>query len=515
MDSLNTIAIGQRFCVGLPGMEIDSETEALIRKYKIGNVILFRRNIRSREQLATLCFQLRLLIASETGIEPFIIVDQEGGESSVLSEDFANIPSAMALRASDNPENARFCGWVTGKELSSVGVNVDLAPILDVNSNPNNPSIGVRSYGEDAEEVTSFGMQMAKGLAGSGILCCAGHFPGHGDSSVDSHLQLPIVQKTMGELEKLELVPFKKAILDRIPMVMTAHIVFPNIDDSGLPATMSKKILVDLLRDKMKFEGIVLTGCMEKKAIADYFGTVPSAVQALENGADIALFSNHASLAADAISKIYEKKIDESVLMMSYKRILTAKVKTFSKNKPVNGAIAMDYAAIDKIGLQSVTECNIPENGLPPFGRDPLFIGCSPSSFRPSSFEEITDFSFSEAMSAEFGGVAKKVSPNPDLNEIHRIIKEAGNCTSIVLATANGHIRRGQLDLGLALENLGKPMIVVAMGSPYDLAFFSASTATIAIYEYTRRSLRWLVSYFSGQTKKLGKPFFSLDAQEA
>ena len=197
----NQILIGQRLVAGFPGTAITPELVQVIRQYKIGNIILFRENISDAAQLRTLCADLTELIRRETGYDPFIMVDQEGGVVTRLSEDCVNVPGAMALASTGDPGNTYLAGKLTGAELRSLGINFDLAPSVDVNCNPANPIIGVRSYGDTPSTVVKYATGMIRGLQDGGVLCLAKHFPGHGDTSMDSHLTLPCVDKPRTELE--------------------------------------------------------------------------------------------------------------------------------------------------------------------------------------------------------------------------------------------------------------------------------------------------------------------------
>ena len=270
----NQILIGQRLVAGFPGTAITPELVQVIRQYKIGNIILFRENISDAAQLRTLCADLTELIRRETGYDPFIMVDQEGGVVTRLSEDCVNVPGAMALASTGDPGNTYLAGKLTGAELRSLGINFDLAPSVDVNCNPANPIIGVRSYGDTPSTVVKYATGMIRGLQDGGVLCLAKHFPGHGDTSMDSHLTLPCVDKPRTELKKMELAPFRAVIADGVPAIMTAHILFPTLDDSGVPATMSRRIVTDLLRGEMGFTGLVTSDCMEMQAVQKFFGTV-------------------------------------------------------------------------------------------------------------------------------------------------------------------------------------------------------------------------------------------------
>ena len=306
----NQVLIGQRLVAGFPGTAITPELVQVIRQYKIGNIILFRENISDAAQLRTLCADLTELIRRETGYDPFIMVDQEGGVVTRLSEDCVNVPGAMALASTGDPGNTYLAGKLTGAELRRLGINFDLAPSVDVNCNPANPIIGVRSYGDTPSTVVKYATGMIRGLQDGGVLCLAKHFPGHGDTSMDSHLTLPCVDKPRTELEKMELAPFRAVIDDGVPAIMTAHILFPTLDDSGVPATMSRRIVTDLLRGEMGFTGLVTSDCMEMQAVQKFFGTVNGVLAAMNAGVDLVLISHTTRLSGEAAAAAAEALAD-------------------------------------------------------------------------------------------------------------------------------------------------------------------------------------------------------------
>ena len=240
------------------------------------------------------------------GYPAFIAIDQEGGVVSRLGSDAAVIPSAMAIAATGDTNNAYEAGLITGRELMAMGVNMNLAPDMDVNSNPRNPVIGVRSYGDTAETVSSFRGSNIWGLQDSGVLCTAKHFPGHGDTAVDSHLGLPCVDKTLEELRDCELKPFQAAIPAGVSAVMTSHILFPRLEPDGLPATMSRRIITDLLKKELGFSGLVLSDCMMMNAIQGHFGTVNGCLMAAKAGVDLIFISHSREFAGEAARAMLE-----------------------------------------------------------------------------------------------------------------------------------------------------------------------------------------------------------------
>ena len=312
-STMLTEYIGQMFACGFPGTEMPEDFIALVKKYKVGNVILFKHNITSLAQLKTLCTDIQTLITTETGHPAFITIDQEGGAVSRLAEDYYNVPGAMALAATGDELNAYTAGKITGEILHAHGVNFDLAPVLDVNSNPRNPVIGVRSYGDDPILVGRYGLQMVRGLTAGGVLSAAKHFPGHGDTSVDSHLTLPTVHKSKAELEQMEIAPFAHVIKSGLlPAVTISHILFPAIDEQ-FPATISKKIVTDLLKEKLGFNGLVISDCMEMKAMQTYFGTAESAAAAINAGIELIFISHTIPTACAAIETVTRACADKQI----------------------------------------------------------------------------------------------------------------------------------------------------------------------------------------------------------
>ncbi|KAF4325166.1 hypothetical protein G195_001310 [Phytophthora kernoviae 00238/432] len=219
-----------------------------------------------------------------------ISVDQEGGMvARIDKEGVTQVPGNMALGATGNPEYTLECAQILGHELKSIGIDMNLAPVLDVNNNILNPVIGVRSYGENAESVAAHGAAAIKGYQSRGVAATAKHFPGHGDTAVDSHLGMVTVPHERNRLEQVELLPFRRAIEAGVDAIMTAHVIFPAIEPEPIPATLSRKVLTGLLREEMGFEGIIITDCLEMHAISKPYGVAEAAIRAVEAGADLIL----------------------------------------------------------------------------------------------------------------------------------------------------------------------------------------------------------------------------------
>ncbi len=276
----------------------------------LGGVVLFAWNVESREQLGALTAALR----SERG-DVLVAIDEEGGDVTRLeAATGSSYPGNAALGAVDDVELTEQVAVSMGAELSAVGVNVDLAPVADVNTNPENPVIGIRSFGADGELAARHVAAFVRGLQGSGVAACAKHFPGHGDTSEDSHHELPVVES----IENYALVPFKAAIAAQVQAIMTAHIVVRSLGDA--PATMSREILHRLLREELGYDGLVLTDALEMRAISATVGVEEGAVRAIEAGADALclghdLFEESVQSVCDAlVGAVRSGRLEESRL---------------------------------------------------------------------------------------------------------------------------------------------------------------------------------------------------------
>jgi beta-N-acetylhexosaminidase len=281
MNDTRTLA-GQLIMIRLFGTELDADTAAFIRANRIRGACLFRQNMLDAAQLTR--FNGDLLDAM--GSNALIALDQEGG-AVVRALWVPPPPSAMALGAADDTALARDVGAAVARAVKAMGFNWNFAPVLDLNNNPRNPVIAERSFGADPERAAALAMAWMDGSESEGVACCVKHFPGHGDTHVDSHRDLPTVDKELAELERFEFAPFRRAA-PHAPAVMTAHIVYPALDPHH-PATMSRAILTDLLREKMGYEGVIITDGMDMHAIAHRYGPGVAAVNALVAGADMVM----------------------------------------------------------------------------------------------------------------------------------------------------------------------------------------------------------------------------------
>ncbi len=314
--------------------EMLPEIEELVEEYNLGGVILFAENVVTTEQTAELVADYQEA-AEKFGL--LMTIDQEGGIVTRLQSG-TDFPGNMALGAAGSGDLAYDTGFAIGSELDSLGINMNLAPVLDVNNNPDNPVIGVRSFSEDPDLTGSLGVSYTKGLQDTGVAATAKHFPGHGDTDVDSHLGLPEVPHDLERLLEVELNPFQQAMDADIDAIMTAHVTFPQIDDTqviseqtgeeiALPATLSPTVLTELMRERMEYEGLIITDAMNMQAISDHFGPVDAAVRTVEAGSDVVLMPVGLEEVAEGLMEAVEDgSITEERLESSVERILTLKV---------------------------------------------------------------------------------------------------------------------------------------------------------------------------------------------
>lgn len=492
--------IGQKLVFGFHGPEITDEFREMVRRYKIGNVILFKHNIVSVPQLQALCRELQGLIQAETGHPALITIDQEGGMVSRLPGDAVVVPGSMALAATGDPRRAYQAARITARQLRGVGVNFNLAPVLDVNSNPANPVIGVRSFGDDPQLVAAFGAQAVQGYRDGGVLCCGKHFPGHGDTAVDSHLGLPCIDKPLQALRETELVPFRAAIDAGLPAVMSSHILFPQIEPDHVPATMSRRIMHDLLRDELGFTGLILSDCMVMNAIQVYYGAANGVIAAMKAGVDLVFVSSDAALqqesAAAALKAAEEGAFDPAELDESVARILEAKrLCAFTEPTPGLAGQREDYDTVETVARQAITLVS----GEPARAdAQTFFCGCPDYRATQVANADPAATAFPLYMARAFGGVGAVCGSDPDEAEIARLVAQSAPCEQIVAATCNAHLYPGQAHLMAALAATGKPMTVVSLRTPYDLPLLPEGVARIAAWDYTPAILAALEEILRG-----------------
>ncbi len=523
--------IGQMVMFGFPGTAPSPEIRDFIVRNRIGGVILFARNCGTTAQLARLNGKLQALAwQTPRKIPLFIAIDQEGGSVVRLTDGVEVFPGNMALGAARQPENAYLAARITARDLRAAGINVNFAPVLDVNVNAANPVIGVRSFGEDPEMVARLGVAAIRGYQEGGVLATGKHFPGHGDTAVDSHLALPTVPHDRRRLDEVELRPFREAIRTGAGAIMTAHVTFPAVDPApGMPATLSRKVLTGLLRDELGFEGLIFTDCMEMKAIADNFGSGQAAVMAIQAGADMVLVSHtpsvqqaslEAILAAARAGEIARERIDASV-----ERILLAKQRFAQETRvpeqeqeqgPGHATYSgrqqggEDDGAALKIAREAVTLVRNEAGQLPldPASREKLLVVEFALKALTGAEDQIQGAApFAESLSRQYRGPVQSLiyGLDPRNAEIEAAVAVAAGCDRILVATQNAGAFSGQARLVKGLAASGKPVLVVALRNPYDLVAFPEVKTYLAAYSYQPCALQAASEVITGRLQPTGR----------
>lgn len=319
--------IGQMILAGVQGTMLDDQAKQMITNQKVGGIIFYANNVSTLEGTAK--FVQSIKEANQSNPVPiFMSVDQEGGKVSRMPETVESIPSSRKVGKTKDSALAETMGELLARQVELAGFNVDFAPVLDVNSNPKNPVIGDRSFGSSAELVSRMGIAEMKGLRSEGIIPVVKHFPGHGDTSVDSHLDLPVVNKTEKQLAELEWIPFQAAVKEQVEAVMVAHILFPKLDPDH-PASLSDVIIGEHLRGKFKYDGVVITDDLSMGAIAKNFKLDQAALATVKAGSDILLvahsYESAKTIFDTLISAVKSGEISESRIDESVYRILALK----------------------------------------------------------------------------------------------------------------------------------------------------------------------------------------------
>ena len=498
--------IGQRFAVGFPGQTVPECFRAFVRRTQIGSVILFSRNIVSAAQTKEMCEELQRIFIQETGRPGLIMADQEGGPVRRMGPDAALMPAAMALSAAGGGD-IRTAFRITGTELAAVGINMDLAPVADVNSNPLNPVIGVRSFGDRPQNVGTGCAEAIRGLHDAGIYSCAKHFPGHGDTMLDSHLDLPLVDRSLAEMDSLELPSFRDAVTAGTDAVMTTHILFPQLEKEKIPATMSRTILQGLLREKLGFRGLIISDCMMMNAIRQFYGTVPGCLAAVRAGVDIVLVSHDMDLMEEAWQTVLAEAEAGRLSMDELKecaarviRCRDAAPTCIGDLSPVGCRAHLDAAqdmmdrAVVRIGAE-----------MPPLTGRPLFAAPAPALGARVNDSIDASLTFAGRLSARFGGCGLTIPLDPSEEDIARVLAQAKNADVICLGTVSALRHPGQKTLLDALMALEKPMAAAALGDPYELKYLQPHVCGFALFEYDAMSLSSLERILRGDFKPSGR----------
>jgi len=513
--------IGQLLMVGFWGNTPSQEIIDLIQRYHVGNILLFSRNVRDAQQVLELTQRLQM-IAKEAGQRyPLLIaIDQENGIVQRLGEAVTIFPGNMALGAIGTEEMAYKVASATGQELKALGITMNLAPVVDINNNPANPVIGVRSFGEDPQQVARLGAAMVKGYHATGILSCLKHFPGHGDTAVDSHLALPMIPSTLERLAAVELLPFRSGIKAGAESVMLAHISFAALTEHDtLPATLTPAIAQGLLREKLGFNGVILSDCMEMKAISVTFGTERAAVMALQAGVDLVLVSHRYTRQRGSIEAIQAAVQTEELSLQMVQRaaenVQRLKARSLSWNDvPTTRTVPAIIGCEKHVHLQSqayeqsTTLVRNDEALLPlRLNSGERIVVLSPQRNTMTMVEDryYSDNLLADILQQHHSAVEiKSVAPGPVEDACKKLLQTTSESDLLMLATVNAHLDEQQAELVRRLVSSGLRIVVMAVRNPYDLLAFPQLRTYLVTYEYTRPALVAAARVLFGEKKAQG-----------
>jgi beta-N-acetylhexosaminidase len=339
--------IGQLLIGSFPGSNVPPELRSLAREFDLGGAVLFSRNVEAPEQVAELAGTIEALSRS---MPAWVSVDQEGGRVARLKEPFTRWPPMAVLGRAQSEALAERFGRALARELRAVGITLDYAPVLDVHTNPKNPVIGDRAFAEKAEEVARFGSVVIRALQGEGMAACGKHFPGHGDTSTDSHLELPLVEHPPDRLRAVEFVPFRAAIREDVAFIMTAHVLVPSLDEDA-PATLSPRIVQRILREELAYQGVILSDDLEMNAVSSRMPVPAAAVQAINAGCDgVLICSGDVDLQATTLEalvravesgEIRQGRVDDALV-----RLRRAKERFLADDRPKMSARLKELRAV-------------------------------------------------------------------------------------------------------------------------------------------------------------------------
>ncbi|MFJ4551467.1 glycoside hydrolase family 3 protein [Streptomyces sp. NPDC088817] len=500
--------------------EIGVRTAAeLIAKYRVGGIIYFAwaNNTQNPHQIAGLSNGIQeASLAQPRGLPLLVATDQEHGIVCRVGKPATLFPGAMAMGAGGSSADAHTLGRVSGAELRALGINQDYSPDADVNVNPANPVIGVRSFGADPDAVARLVAAEVKGYQSSKVAATAKHFPGHGDTATDSHYGFPVITHSRELWEKLDAVPFRAAIKADIDSIMTAHIQFPALDDSGDPATLSHSILTGILRGELGYDGVVVTDSLGMDGVRTKYGDDRVPVLALKAGVDQLLNPPSLDVAWNAVlnavraGELTEARLDESIL-----RVLRLKAKLGLLEDPYVSQANVDrvvgvgahLAAADRIAERTTTLL-ANEGRLLPLSRRGhkrlLVLGADPAS--PSGTTGPPTGVLAAALTElGFQATALSTGTAPSAATIDKAVAAAQNADAVVVATYNVTAGSSQKTLVERLVATGRPVIAVAVRNPYDIAQLPTVSAHLAAYSWTDVELRAAARVIAGRARPRGR----------
>ncbi len=493
--------IGQLMMFALPGDSLNRENIELIRKYLPGGVVFFGYNFSEKSDLSRFTGDLQSLSMENSGIPLFISTDQEGGRVVRIKADITRFPGNFALGVTENYNDIEKMARITGMNLRMKGINMNLAPVLDVNINPLNPVINIRSFGSNPEVVAKAGAAYIKGIQSAQCIAVAKHFPGHGDTEFDSHHVLPVINHDMERLKKVELLPFYSAVKAKVEGVMSAHIHFPFIDESNEPATLSHFFLTEILREEMKFKGITITDDLEMNAVSGKMNIGDAAVKSFLAGADVILVSSYGK----NVSVIYH-----ALLLAVKEGIIEMDRLNESVNRIIELKLRYKIAGFDK------EENQIYLNDLMYTEKEKKFLDEKDDINRSLSREALFYSGDGEIFSRSEKGKRKYVSSNKAFRDSLDLlpgdniyysadqalssINKSGESENFTVVLQTYRINRGYVEsIYRRIKNAGGNLLIVYSGSPFELSGWETEIPVLFTFSFTEESMQQAAFCLNGR----------------
>lgn len=482
----------------LPLYGVASPAE-VVQKYHLGGVIYFAwtDSVQNPDQIVGLSNGLQkaaLTQQSKVHIPLQIATDQEQGVVTRIGPPATQFPGSMALGAGRSAPDARTAAAITGRELLAMGVNTNFAPDCDVNVNPLNPVIGTRSFSSRAALAAELAAAQVAGYQrDGGVASSAKHFPGHGDTATDSHVAFPIITHTREQWETIDAPPFKAAINEQIDMIMTAHLSFPALDDSGNPATLSKPIMTGVLREELGYEGVIVTDSLAMQGVRDLYGDAEVAVRALLAGVDQLLMTPAMDDAyAAVIAAVRSHRIHPSELDAKVRRVLGLKYRRGIVARPYADPTAVASVVGTPAHLASAATVTDRTTTLVKNDAKALPIAPSGTKILVTGYGVSTTATLAAALTAKGATVQTvQTGASPTDTAVASAVAAAADKDVVVVTTMKAwdtsvtDTRGGQQKLVKQLLATGKPVVVVAVRDPYDIAYFTAAPTYVATYSYS------------------------------
>lgn len=499
--------IGQMVMGGFPSTYYDETIEELVDEYYLGNVILFTRNYNGADLMKKLCTDIHTNIINKCGTLPLISIDQEGGSVTRMMKEVAFAPSAMTCGATAVKDASYKCGKALARDMISLGINMNLAPCLEINNECMNFTHNIRSYGSDPNKVSKFVKRFIDGANEYGIISTCKHFPGGGDSTRDSHLELPRIDADFDRIWNFTLTPFKENT--GVSAVMSTHILFPALD-KDYPTTLSKPSITGLLREKLGYDGIVISDGLMMRAISDKYGVGDAGLMFLKAGGNIALVCHEKENIIKLIKRLWKAyedgELTDELIDERVSRILRYKEKTIEYlNKYFNND--NKFVADKKVNeeMQEIVDKSITliKGKKPKIGKNTLVL-CPVASVASQAEDVFDERDLAKELKKYYNNTIYKFEKSEEFKEL--INNEMDKYDDVVIMSYDCSNDQNQIDvINNCIAKKKDKVYVISLKGPMDGRLFKDLKNYMVLYEYTPNSIRTLIKFFKGELECEGK----------